>query len=277
MLSDAIDSSDFWRKRIYKAAISGDLHRAVYDIDPDIWTAINDAHRIVLHRHIASGSSVLDAGCGYGILSELLPRGVTYTGIDVSPDLVELGRVKYGVNIGTGDLRATQFPARAFDWAVCRGVEGMVIASQGEAVWRTMEKELLRVADRLLILSYGEPSISRVTDAVRDAKEAMLTRIDVDGGWLDYRIGQDNTAEIYDLLVDETKRRSGLGRRLIERLWGEGYTCLYGFTRKNNTVAQAFYSAVGFTLRDIPGFYRGSQTAVMFSQRRAPLTPGRLT
>ncbi len=59
--------------------------------------------------NLKSGDSLLDLGCGEGILGRGIPKGVSYTGYDIAPDLIRIARQKdrahtYQVYDVTGSL-----------------------------------------------------------------------------------------------------------------------------------------------------------------------------
>ena len=155
-----IYSPHFWRARIDASA--GEIRRSVYrGVGPAEWDAVNAAHALILST--VSGS-VLDCGCGYGALVPLLPQAVTdYLGVDLSPDFVAMAAGAYpGRRFQVADLRALPLHSGQFDLAVCRSIEGMVVENCGAEDWLRMQREILRVADAILLLSYSRPSHHRV-------------------------------------------------------------------------------------------------------------------
>lgn len=271
-MSDRLPISDpaFWRERIHDA---GDQpHRILFNIDIETWLLLRETHREILSRmfHPYQTTRVLDAGCGYGDLLEALPSSIDYTGIDISPDLIEMARQRYPERtFHEGNLLHLPFPAQHFQLAICRSIDGMVKDNQGIMVWRAMERELLRVSERLLLLNYTEPSLYRIHDNHLDAKEFICNQIHYDGGRLTYRAGQDGTIELYDLFVDETQRRKGVASRLVEEVCQEAFGTVYGFIQIDNPPIHAVYRKLGFTLTPVPGFYRGVD-AIMVSKLCTP-------
>jgi ubiquinone/menaquinone biosynthesis C-methylase UbiE len=72
------------------------------------------------------GASILDAACASGFYSEVLATCVkaklNYTGIDLSPSMINLARESYPhLNFQVASLTALPFPDRAFDIAFSSG------------------------------------------------------------------------------------------------------------------------------------------------------------
>jgi SAM-dependent methyltransferase len=159
-MARAILDPTYWKGRLERARAAGTLYHAVYVEQQSRWDAIERKHRAILARTIGPCDSVLDAGCGYGRLLTLMPDDWTgfYRGIDLSYDMVTLARAKYpDWMFAVGDLRALPFmttPGKWFEWAVMVSVRAMVIRECGRETWAEMERELRRVARRLLYLEY---------------------------------------------------------------------------------------------------------------------------
>lgn len=159
-MTNPIDAPDYWRQRLAEAEAAGQLHHAVFCCREPQWRAIEARHRAILARHVVATESVLDAGCGYGRLLDLLPKewAGDYLGLDLSPDFVELAQRRYpGRRFVAADLRDLRFLSgrEMWDWCVLVSVRGMVLREMGADAWRRMEAELRRVSRRLLVLEYG--------------------------------------------------------------------------------------------------------------------------
>ena len=70
-------------------------------------------------RHVPPRAEVLDLGCGIGLLTEHLPDGVTYLGVDISDVFIAACRARYGkragFSFGTADLNAAELRENAYD------------------------------------------------------------------------------------------------------------------------------------------------------------------
>lgn len=158
-MNKPIDQTWFWNERILEAKKRGREHFSVYITKDTDWARIEEAHRKILSREIQKGMKVLDAGCGYGRSSEWFPpKEYTYVGTDFSPDFIREAQQKYsGRRFIQGNLKSLPFGALEFDIAFCISIRQMVMDNLGNREWEAMEKELKRVAKKVLILEYEEP------------------------------------------------------------------------------------------------------------------------
>lgn len=170
-MTEPILDPSYWRRRLEQAQSAGRLHEAVFRCPLERWQRIETKHREILARLIQPTDSILDAGCGYGRLLDLMPSHWEgqYFGVDLSPDMIALAREHYAAHFGgkrneahcffigkLESLQAAIHAARTFDWAILISVRPMVIRNQGGEAWEKMEMELRRVAKRLLYLEYDE-------------------------------------------------------------------------------------------------------------------------
>lgn len=92
---------------------------------------------IRLHGEPEIGKSItlLDVGCGFGDLCPYLKDAgleVDYTGIDVSPDMVQAGQFKHqGIDLLNGELFDFDWTEASFDWVVCSGAMNEVVDPHG--------------------------------------------------------------------------------------------------------------------------------------------------
>ena len=146
----AIDQHSFWKERIDNADRE---HYSVFICSDDEWNRIGQIHKDIIQKE--TSGKVLDAGCGYGRASEWVED---YTGVDFSPDFIELAKSKYpNKTFIQASLKGLPFKDNEFDFAFCISMKAMVVGQMGEKEWDLMEKELKRVAKKLLILEYGNP------------------------------------------------------------------------------------------------------------------------
>ena len=78
----------------------------------------------MLEARVSPGSNILDIGCGTGHLAgELMQRGYTACGVDLSEAMVEYAREHYDRDrFRVGDIEQIPFPDNTFDAVMCLGV-----------------------------------------------------------------------------------------------------------------------------------------------------------
>lgn len=153
-MSKPVDKLDFWKDRI-EYAKKGREHYSVFIANDSQWKEINEKHKEILEREIKETDNVVDLGCAYGRSSEMV-KG-TYTGIDFSPDFIEIARTKYpNKRFVVGSLKELPFEDKEFDVGFLVSVKGMIIGNSGHDEWDIMQKECERVCKKLLILEYGQ-------------------------------------------------------------------------------------------------------------------------
>lgn len=169
MHRDLVLTPEFWRKRLLTAHATGrGLFSAIYDTDPETWNGIQNKTAGLLQRYVEPGSSVIDIGCGYGAIFELIPPNVSYVGIDVSPDLVEIAQLRYpdGRFLVADVTSKTQFTSSQFDYAICRSIKSMILLYVGQYVWKLMLTEIMRIAKKVLIIDYDTDDCEVITSPV---------------------------------------------------------------------------------------------------------------
>jgi 2-polyprenyl-3-methyl-5-hydroxy-6-metoxy-1,4-benzoquinol methylase len=115
------DQSNYWDEQALTFDESPD-HGLLNPVIRDAWASL------LLSRLIPSPARVADLGCGTGTLSVLLAQnGYQVSGIDLSPRMIELARMKAldsGVtaNFQVGDAANTSWPEGTFDVVLSRHV-----------------------------------------------------------------------------------------------------------------------------------------------------------
>lgn len=158
---EPIFSPEYWKQRLETAK---ELHHSIFRCPLEQWLRIEDKHRQILAATIKEYDSVFDAGCGYGRLLTLLPETWKgkYVGVDISEDFIDLARknnrgTRFHPYLMEGDLQCLNWlKPNSFDWAVLISMRPMIKRNKGDEVWSNIEKELRRVARRLLYLEYDE-------------------------------------------------------------------------------------------------------------------------
>lgn len=152
MSNKPVQDPKFWRERLRTYP---EIRQSVYLTNNADWKRLCEVHKSIINELIKPNDNVLDAGCGYGRLSEWIEN---YTGIDLSPDLIEKAKSLYpDKDFIVGTLKKLPYQDNEFDWAICVSIKAMIIGNCGEDEWKEMEKEIKRVAKKLLILEYSSP------------------------------------------------------------------------------------------------------------------------
>jgi cyclopropane fatty-acyl-phospholipid synthase-like methyltransferase len=156
-LTEPILDPEYWRLRLVR---SEEPHHTVFKCSSDKWKMICDKHKEILENTIRPKDSILDAGCGWGRLIELLPHWWIgdYLGIDISPDLIEKARVDYPRReFIVGNLTdSIQLVDGEFDWVIMISMRPMIIRNLGQAYWDLINTKLKCFSDRILFLEYDE-------------------------------------------------------------------------------------------------------------------------
>lgn len=105
----------------------------------------------VMAEHVSG--SVLDIGCGYGRLVDVLPEGVTkYTGIDITHSFIMRARRQYPKwKFYTRDFLDSKFADKEFDWGIAIGMRSKDIKDpEGIEFVNKLEAEAKRVCKNII-------------------------------------------------------------------------------------------------------------------------------
>lgn len=150
----------FWTQRKIAAQYP---HQAIYMCTLPEWEQIEQKHKKVLTETIKDTDTVLDAGCAWGRLLDLLPVTWTgdYIGVDLCAEFIQEAREKHPHRLfHHADLRTLKGweLKRKYDWAILISMRSMIMKHLGATVWWEVEEALKHVADKLLILEYESPN-----------------------------------------------------------------------------------------------------------------------
>jgi SAM-dependent methyltransferase len=151
----------------YRAEFAIILQPALEQIALPLFGAALDA------AHVTSGTRLLDAGCGAGLLALLARlRGAEVAGLDASPALLEVARERLpGANLREGDLESLPFPDGSFD--AVTAVNSIFYATDINGAMR----ELVRVArpgGRVVVTAWGPSEKSDFLRSVLPALGALM-------------------------------------------------------------------------------------------------------
>ena len=131
------DVRDFYRTKF----VSNEVLDARYFKALDRFD-IRFARTMWVYDNVRAGSSVLDLGCGAGMLALLKRKAVTLTGVDLSPDCsIAARRNGYDFTIATS-LSHLPFPDASFDYVVSLDVLGHIGFEEKDAVLAEIKRVL---------------------------------------------------------------------------------------------------------------------------------------
>ena len=123
------DLSEFYRTKF----VSDEVLDARYFKPLDRFD-IRFARTMWVYDNVRAGSSVLDLGCGAGMLALLKHKGVTLTGVDLSDECARAVR-RNGYDLGVSAvLSQLPFPDHSFDYVVSLDVIGHVTFEEKDSV-----------------------------------------------------------------------------------------------------------------------------------------------
>ena len=127
----------FYRDRFYTGGI---LHADFFDALSRF--DINFARTMWIYDNVRAGSSVLDLGCGEGVLALLKRKDIKLFGVDISPELLTLARRNGYDEVYASDLTALPFSDHSFDYVVSLDVLGHISFSDKPRVISEMKRVL---------------------------------------------------------------------------------------------------------------------------------------
>ena len=157
------------------AAIQGQLWGAraqdwaeyVEQVGLPLFGAALDAARVT------SGTRLLDAGCGAGLLALLARlRGAQVTALDASPGLLAIARQRLpAADVREGDLEALPFAAASFD--AVTAVNSVFYAQDMVAAMRELVR-VVRPGGRAVVTAWGPPERCQFLTAVMPALGPLM-------------------------------------------------------------------------------------------------------
>ena len=155
MVDDVLNPR-FWKDRIekYDRFSIQSIYEGVSHEQWDSWAA---CHRSILNGLIQPNDSVLDVGCSYGRVLDLLPSNWKgkYVGIDVSPDYIEGARLLHpNKEFYAADIRHWEYLGELFDWTIMLSFKYMIIRNSGQSLWDEIEHKVKAISNKLLFLEF---------------------------------------------------------------------------------------------------------------------------
>ena len=133
----ADDIARFYRDRFFTGGV----------LDARYFDAVNRfnigfARTMWVYDNVRRGSSVLDLGCGEGMLALLKRKDVYLAGVDFSPELVSLAR-RNGYDVAcTGSVTQLPFATASFDYVVSLDVLGHISFAEKDALLAEIRRVL---------------------------------------------------------------------------------------------------------------------------------------
>lgn len=141
---------------------------------------------------IRAGASVLDAGCGTGVLLPYISRAVgeegTVTGLDYSRQMLDKAREKFsdlpGLSLIEGDVLKYDLPEQAYDAVVCLNFYPH-ISSRSKDFVKKMRRALKDGGSLIVMHDMGRQQVNRIHDDRADRRllpPADMLAADLVGG-----------------------------------------------------------------------------------------------
>ncbi|HXD34509.1 MAG TPA: methyltransferase domain-containing protein [Pyrinomonadaceae bacterium] len=168
------DVAEFYRLRYASAEL----------LDGDYFDAVNRfnirwSRSLWVYDNVKPGATVLDLGCGAGLLSLLKRKGCKVIGVDISADCAAVA-MRNGYTLAcAGELTALPFQKHSFDYVVSLDVMGHIEFDQKDAVL----SEIKRVLKTDGVTLHGIECMNREQqkDYVEMSAEELRQFVAVDG------------------------------------------------------------------------------------------------
>lgn len=126
---------------------------------------------------IGAGASVLDVGCGTGVLLPYIRRAVgesgTVTGIDYSRQMLDKAKEKFsdlpGLSLIEGDVLKYELPEQAYDAVVCLNFYPH-ISSRSRDFVKKMRRALKDGGSLIIMHDMGRRQVNRIQDGHADRR-----------------------------------------------------------------------------------------------------------
>lgn len=163
-----VTTEKFWRTRLWEVVANGlELHQIIFRTDITNWSNIQRDTGKMLRSILPPSCRILDAGCGYGALYEVLHAvphfaGVEYTGLDLSKDLIGIAKLRYpDADFQEMSMEDADYPESYFDYTIVRSVQGMLHENDCTSTWSIAFANIKRMSKNIILAEYS--SISRPT------------------------------------------------------------------------------------------------------------------
>ena len=167
------DVAEFYRERFSTGGVfDARYFDAIYRFN------INYARTMWVYDNVRRSSSVLDLGCGEGVLALLKRKDVHLTGVDLSQHLVEAARTNGYDHTLVSDLTNLPFPDNYFDYVVSLDVMGHIAADEKDAVLMEIKRVLKTDGVTLHGIEVLNRELHPDYDSMRQEELANFVRVD---------------------------------------------------------------------------------------------------
>jgi len=189
-----------WRKRI-RSSHRDAFKRHGHHPNALRWSSREIQERrfeVLVETGMAAGHSLLDVGCGFGDLAVWLEahgRAMDYTGLDITPELLEEGRIRHPhLRLLEGEIFDLDPPPRSFHWVVLSGALNDDLGDGGEHARRVIRRmyEACRLGIAFNLLDARHPVTASRWDLqsfhpqeVRAFVAGFAHRVEVRDGYLE--------------------------------------------------------------------------------------------
>ncbi|HSX37296.1 MAG TPA: class I SAM-dependent methyltransferase [Chlamydiales bacterium] len=165
-MTDSWDIAEKWYNRIVGEK-GHDYHQSV---------VLPNAIRML---KLPKSGSLLDLGCGQGVLSRALPESIEYCGIDLSKKLIQdanLRSKRKTSSFYVGDATAQKLPIEKDDFDRVACILSLQNMENGERAIQTAARHLKNTGELLLVLNHPCFRIPRQSDWGIDEKAKLQFR-----------------------------------------------------------------------------------------------------
>jgi ubiquinone/menaquinone biosynthesis C-methylase UbiE len=168
------DVGSFYRERFYSGGVfDARYFDSIYRYD------INYARTMWIYDNVRAGASLLDLGCGEGVLGLLKRKNIHLGGIDLSSELLTAAKRNGYDTVACAELTDLPFAAHSFDYVVTLDVMGHVADSEKNAVLAETKRVLRPGGVTMHGVEVFNPDLHQHYESM--SEEELASFISIDG------------------------------------------------------------------------------------------------
>ena len=168
------DLSKFYRERFFTGSVHDARHfDAIWRFD------FKYARTMWVYDNVRRDSSLLELGCGEGMLALLKRKGVTLTGVDLSPEFAEQAHRNGYDTTCVAELTSLPFENDSFDYVASLDLIGHIGFDEKDAVIAEIKRVLRPDGVTMHGIEVFNPSLHKPYDAM--SQQELLRFISIDG------------------------------------------------------------------------------------------------